>query len=131
MNKCKEISVRMWDEDKAGVLTAQVDVLLAGQPDTAVELPQDKLVLSGLPHVLHLTAVVRAGAVVPDAVCVSVCERRRPGAKRLQHFPASRAPVARAERARGQQQRRQVERERQRRPPSPLHNAHLWRGTII
>lgn len=114
----------MWDEDKEALLTAQVDVLLAGQPYTAVELPQDKLVLSGLPHVLHLAAVVSAGAVVPDAVCVSVCEGQRPGTKRLQHFSASRAPVARAERARGQQQRRQVERERQRRPTPPLHNAH-------
>lgn len=62
------IDVPMWDEDTKAILTLQVDVLLAGQPYTAVELPQDKLVLSGFPDVLHLAAVVGARAVVPDAV---------------------------------------------------------------
>lgn len=124
-HKCKQmLTYRCGTKTKKALLTAQVDILLAGQPNTAVKLPQDKLVLSGLPHVLHLAAVVSAGAVIPDAVRVFVCERQRPGAKRLQHFSASRTPVARAERARGQQQRRQVEGERQRPPPPPLHNAH-------
>jgi len=84
-----------------------------------VELPQNKLVLSGLPDVLDPPAVGEVRAVVSDAVCVFAGHRS--ATEGLDNFPGSLAPVAGGERAYREHQREEVQGERERTSPPPVH----------
>lgn len=100
-------------------LTGHVDVLLAGEPYSRVELPHHVLILPGLPDVLHRPRVVDAGAVVPDAE--RLLGGGQPGAERLHHFPRPLAPVAGGESRHGQEQGDKVQGESQRCSPPPVY----------
>lgn len=84
-----------------------------------MELPQNKLILAGLPDILNQPAVVDVRAVVPNAV--RLFHGRRSGAEGLDNFPVALAPVAGGQSAYGEDQREQVQGERERGSPPPVH----------
>lgn len=104
--------------------TAHVDVLLAGEPDAGVELPEDVLVLPCLPDVLDQSAVVQVGAVEADAELLFP-GRRWTAAQRFHHLTGPLAPVTGAERAHGQEQGQEVQGESQRSSAPPVQDPHL------
>lgn len=110
---------RVSDGNESRILTDKVDVLLTGEPDAGVELPQNKLILPGLPDVLDQPAVVDVRAVVSNAV--RLFHGRRSGAEGLDNFPVALAPVAGGQSAYGEDQREEVQGERERGSPPPVH----------
>ncbi len=107
------------DDKKSRILTDKVDVLLAGEPDAGVELPQNKLILAGLPDILNQPAVVDVRAVVSNAV--RLFDGHRSGTEGLDNFPVPLAPVAGGQRGYGEHQREEVQGERERGSPPPVH----------
>lgn len=74
-------------------LTVHVGGLLTGEEDAGVKLPEEELLLAGLEHVLHQSAVVDVGAVEADAEPLLHLDWR-PRAERFGHLPGALAPVA-------------------------------------
>ena len=74
-------------------LTIHVSGLLTGEKYTRVELPQQKLLLSGFKDVLHQPGVVEVGAVEADAEPL-LPMLRWSCAEGFGHLPGALAPVA-------------------------------------